>query len=197
VQRILTGTGICRHRVVGHGDVFKQFPNDMGFDKRLDPGKEFFWSALESNGLATRLPANVTGGVSPSGSNYGEFFAAMPGGQLQMGDSDTKMIWGGKSFKNTPTGTLIAQQQPVQQLQKDLATIGYFVNPQLGEYTDVLNHTVFHLQHRIWTGSNFTPTVPFADRRAGRPHIEGGSFDEDTCRMLLAMLADIAQHPCT
>jgi N-acetyl-anhydromuramyl-L-alanine amidase AmpD/outer membrane protein OmpA-like peptidoglycan-associated protein len=200
VQRILSGASICRHRVVGHGDVGMEASDDMGFVRRLDPGKEFFWPALEGRSLAMKAPATPSAGPSLSSSNYNEFFTQSPGsGQLQVGDSDNKLIWGGKSLKNTSNGTLLAQSQPIAQLQEDLTKIGYFVNGQTGEYTAALAHSVMHFQHRVFTGSNFVPagvTGPLPDRRTGRPHLETGTFDADTAAMLLGMLDDLATNPC-
>jgi N-acetyl-anhydromuramyl-L-alanine amidase AmpD len=200
VRRILNGASICRHRVVGHGDVGMEAVDDMGFVRRLDPGKEFFWPALEIQSLAMKAPATPSGGPALSSSNYNEFFTQAPGsGKLRIGDSDNRMVWGGKQMKNTPNGTLIAQSLPITQLQEDLSKIGYFVNSQKGEFTTALAHTVMHLQHRVFTGSNFIPTGmtgPLPDRRSGRPHLETGDFDVDTARMLLGMLDDLSNDPC-
>jgi N-acetylmuramoyl-L-alanine amidase len=125
--------------IVGHSDIATDDKGVLG-RKSSDPGSLFEWAQLEDAGLGLQL----TGNASPV-TIYSGIFGAFPGIGLKRGDNDKKQIFGGHKradFKGTP----------IQELQSDLASIGYSIGTPDGDYGHKSQAAVSMFQEHFFAG---------------------------------------------
>ncbi len=148
----LTGAyPIDRTQIVGHSDVgthiFAITHNWATVDLDLldgsrdqDPGQVFRWEKLEQHRWGM-IPQDM--GL---GDAYGNLFNLAEVVVLTQGDNDSLHKFGGKVRAGTP-GT------PIQELQQDLADIGYSVKHVNGDYDKYLRLAVAAFQRHFFSGN--------------------------------------------
>jgi N-acetyl-anhydromuramyl-L-alanine amidase AmpD len=125
--------------IIGHSDIGTHADGLLG-RKSGDPGLQFHWDRLE----AKRLGLLMTAGP-PDLTIYAGFFQAVANGSLRMGDNDSRHHFGGAAHKEI-TGT------PVQELQQDLAAIGYSLGTPDGDFGGKTHHAVIAIQEHFFAG---------------------------------------------
>jgi N-acetyl-anhydromuramyl-L-alanine amidase AmpD len=100
-----------------------------------------------------------------SETDYGGFFKAFPTGLLRRHDNDDHHHFGGKVHKDL-TGT------PIQELQEDLAAIGYSVGTPDGDFGQKLEMAVQMFQEHFFSGPR------------KRQHLHKGQVDRATAEMI-------------
>lgn len=162
VRRLLAAyRSIHPYNVVGHVDLLRRNATE---NTRLgDPGRYFNWPALErlGVGMSPAMPRVV------SADDYGGFFLRYADQSLQEGDSDRGKVYGG-TRRTDVTGT------PVQELQQDLAAIGYAMRTH-GRYDAHTKIAVESFQAHFFTGH----------RASLRPH--NGRCNEATADLIKAV----------
>lgn len=138
-------SSIPARQIVGHSDVGTNANRVLG-RKSGCPGSQFQWQQLEARGLG--LIPNA-GPWPPE--IYGGFFVAVANGSLRSGDNDGARQWGGAvrpaAAQPAVSGT------PVQELQTDLAAIGYSVGRADGDFGQKTARAVQMLQEHFFAGS--------------------------------------------
>jgi N-acetylmuramoyl-L-alanine amidase len=126
--------------IIGHSDVGTNGAGRLG-RKSGDPGARFQWSRLERRGLGMSMlagPPNIP-------AMYGGFFQTVPDGALRLNDNDARHRFDGV-VRPTITGT------PVQELQQDLASIGYSVGTPDGDFGQRSHYAVLAFQEHFFAG---------------------------------------------
>ncbi|MGY1901173.1 N-acetylmuramoyl-L-alanine amidase [Nocardia gipuzkoensis] len=150
---------IAAHRVVGHGDVATAAPSTPNAPcptpalhsprKAEDPGIEFDWARLEEVGLG------MTPVVREDLSRYDPTFSEKPNIVLRRGDHDPPGGEGTARLGGRNWPDFIGN--PIEQLQKDLETIGFSVRPDpttvLGHFGTYTESAVATFQRHFFTGS--------------------------------------------
>lgn len=154
---------IPAHRIVGHGDIATAkgspcpTPTKHADRREDDPGKKFDWARLEEAGLGM-APVERE---DPS-SRYDPTFSDKPKIALRRNDKDPPngegtALLGGKSWPE-----FIGN--PIEQLQKDLETIGFSVRPKpetkLGVFGPYTESAVKAFQRHIFAGSRYDLRPP-------------------------------------
>lgn len=165
---------IAAHRVVGHSDITtapranKKCPDPALHNPRKpkDPGEQFEWARLEDFGLGM-APADRE--ETRDLERYGEIFTVEPPTVLVLDDQDPPGGIGLGHFGNKDWPDFVGN--PIEQLQKDLETIGYSVRADpadpLGRYDNYTRQAVAAFQRHFFAGTRAAlrpGTLGFADK---------------------------------
>ena len=140
-------------RVIGHSDIGICEPSSPkpcrpASPKRLgrkssDPGFTFPWERIEQLGLSLQLmPGTVAANI------FGGYFQARPNGAIRSGDNDAAHRYGGEVLGGV-TGAVV-------ELQRNLASIGYFCGAIDGDFGLVTEMALKMFKQHMFSGSRQT-----------------------------------------
>ncbi|WP_280252755.1 N-acetylmuramoyl-L-alanine amidase [Nocardia abscessus] len=154
---------IAAHRVVGHGDIAttQGDPTKHSTRKVDDPGEDFDWARLERFGLGM-VPVDREESRDVV-SRYSDIFSGTTPIVLRAGDHDPPTGEGTARLGGNDLHDFVGN--PIEQLQKDLETLGFSVRPKpsepLGTFDDHTKMAVETFQRHFFAGSRkeLRPTV--------------------------------------
>ncbi len=133
-------TNIQTRNIIGHSDVGTNASGRLG-RKSTDPGEFFNWQKLENQGLGL-VPAAATGAA---GAIYGGLFDQVATASFRRNDNDSTQRFGG-AHRPAVTGN------PVEEIQRDLSTIGYSVGTPDGGFDSMTHWAVQMFQEHFFAG---------------------------------------------
>ena len=162
---------ISPDRVIGHSDTAVTHrdnrPPIRHGRKSGDPSSTFPWEELEKNGWGL-VPLEG----SLSSTSYGGFFALRPSGKLRSGDNDQNQLYGNENIPEVSGA--------VAEIQRDLATIGYYVGDIDGRYGNTTSWAVKVFQQHIFSGTRKTDPINSGD----------GNLDQATAEMVKRVIGE-------